>query len=647
MSTTLQENLEKYLKREGLYAVIAEYRRHALFTMPVLLMWVIGLWGPLAYFLLRHQGLRGLTAAILGPIALFLVTFLVLSVVFLIRQIRSGKKISQADAGFVGSVFLLYFPLAMTIALGIYLGSFLIAIAYIGIYVVVMAVVLLLQTQAYRVHLILELIRSIYRALQRSIALLLVLVPLLLVVTLLSVFSQELWQALGNLSISRLVRSIFLLAFPVLVLIVRSIDRETVSVIGKFPSTDQIAKNAQGTPYIQEKLDRGFISEEEWAWLIDQLKWRNLIKQAEELLPILRKKVKRWLGLLLILTSLALAIAFFIYFYLFFSVLLTPSLVETWTGIEFTTMIVPFRLFGQYVEIIIPSTAIATVKVALVLAVFVAMTSSVYALTDESIKAVFTEWLRQKVSSWQAISLLYLCVISPNYQIWKYCVRDKDQGIANVFIVVPKDSSEELVEKACEHMASRLDEYRHLVIITAFEEKPSRPVYELGMPGNRWRLLHNKSKGIREFEAIPLVLEDLRYQHFLGRDSLEKGTEIPEDWFGDTPDGKALAKSLWEEDGNHEWVLHPYVFTSEEFLSLEVSLAKRMSTSDQYREYVRRLLVSTRESISSVNTVLVELTFRDTLETLARVHWSEELSYVEYKDELTDRSAIEKPEVWE
>jgi hypothetical protein len=35
------------------------------------------------------------------------------------------------------------------------------------------------------------------------------------------------------------------------------------------------------------------------------------------------------------------------------------------------------------------------------------------------------------------------------------------------------------------------------------------------------------------------------------------------------------------------------------------------------------------------------------LETLARVHWSTELPYVEYKDELADKNRIEKPEAWE
>jgi uncharacterized membrane protein len=647
MSTTLQENLERYLKREGLYDIIPEHRRRTLFTVPLVLMWAVGLWGPAFYFLLRQQGLRGLIVAIFGPLALFVITFLVLAVVFGVRQVRSGKKLSTADAGTIGGIFLLYFPLLMTVALGIYLGSWLAAITYIGTYIAIMAIVLLLQMQAYRVHLVVELLRSVFRALWRSIALLLVLIPLLLVVTLLSVFSQELWQALGTLSAPRLVGSILCLVAPVLILILGSLDRETTSIVGELPRTDQIVRDAQATPYVKERLQKGFISEEEWNRLISQLEWLGPIKLAQELHPMLRRKIKRWLAFLLALTSLALVVSFFVYFCGFFSVLLTPSLVEMWTDVELATSVVPLRLSEYYLPVTLSTTAVAIAKVALVLAVFVAVTSSVYALTDESTKGIFTEWLRQKANSWRAVSSLYLCVVSPNYQIWEYRVRDKKEGRVHVFIVVPKGSPQDFVEEACEHMASHLEEYKHLVIVTAFEENPGKPVYELGMPGNRWRLLHNKSKNIRVFEAIPLVLEELRYQHFLGRDSLDDGTEIPDDWFGDTPEGIKLAKNVWKEDSSHEWVLHPYVFRSDTLLSLEICLAKRMSTSDQYRQYIQRLLALTRKTIPDAQNIWVELTFRDTLDTLARVHWSETLPYVDYRDEMIGENRVEKPEVWD
>jgi len=584
--------------------------------------------------------------AVLGPLVLFAGTFLLLTVVFVVQQIRPGEKLANVDASTIGGFFLLIFPVLMTAALGIYLRSWLAAIAYAAVYIAIMAIVLLLQMQAYRVHLVIELIRSLFRALWRSIALLLVLIPLLLAVILLSVFAQEMWQALGTLPVSRLGSSILCLIVPVLALIVGSLNRETQAIIGQFPSTDRIVKDAQATPYIKEKLEKGFISEEEWGRLISQLKWRSATKLTERLLPALHRKVKRWLALLLVLTSSTLVISFFVYFYVLFSVMLTPLLVGEWTGVELGTLIIPISFLGYYWEISLLTTAVPIAKVSLVLAVFAAVSSSVYALTDETIKKIFTEWLRRKTSSWLAVSSLYLCAASPNYQVWEYRVRDKNKGLANVFIVVPKGSPQELVEKACEHMASRLDEYRHLVIITAFEENPDRQVYELGMPGNRWRLLHNKSKGIKEFEPIPLDLEELRYQHFLGRDSLDEGTELPDDWFGDTPEGKTLGRTVWEEDSDHEWVLHPYVFTSDRSLSLEICLSKRMSTSAQYRQYVRELLRLAKKIVPDAQNIMVDLTFRDTLDTLAHLYWSKELPYVEYRNELMGESKIEQPEAW-
>jgi hypothetical protein len=610
-------------------------------------MWLVGLWGPAAYFLLSRKGFGGLIVAILGPLILFVVAFLVLAVIFVIRQFRSGKRLTSADAGTIGGFFLQVFPLLMTVALGIYLRSWLVAIGYIALYIAVMVIVLLLQMQPYRVHLLIELARSVFRALWRSMALLLVLIPLLFVIVVLSVFSQELWQALGTLSLSRLVGGALCLVVPALILLLASLDREAAAIVGQFPDKSQIIENAENTLYIKIRLRKGLIGEEEWDRLKSQLEWRGTTRLAERLLPMLHKKVKRWLALLLGLTSLALVASFFVYFYVFFSVILSPSLIEMWTGIQLNAMIVPIGFFGYHWEFELPTTAVAIAKVSLVLAVFIAVMSIVYALTDETIKRIFTEWLNQKASSWLAVSSLYLCAVSPDYQIWEYFVRDKNKGIANVSIVVPRGLSGELVKKACEHVESRLEEYRNLIVITAFEENPERPVYKLGMPGNRWRLLHNKVKGIRVFESIPLVLDELRYQHFLGRNSLREGVEIEDEWFGNTPKGMALAKSVWEADADHEWVLHPYVFESDAILSFEISLAKRRAKSDQYRQYVRELLTLTRQMIPDAKNILVELSFRDTVETLARLNWSKELPYAEYKDELIGESKIEKPSAWD
>jgi len=286
-------------------------------------------------------------------------------------------------------------------------------------------------------------------------------------------------------------------------------------------------------------------------------------------------------------------------------------------------------------------------RVSVVLAIFAGVVSTMHALTDGPLKRVYLEWLNQKVAAWPAVSSLYLSGASPNYQLWEYVVRDKDKGIANVYIVVPRELPEEQVEKACAHMESRLEEYLTLITITAFEQKPERPIYEPGMPGNRWRLLHNKVKDIRVFESIPLVLDELRDQHFLGRDSLGKGIGISDEWFGSTLQGVALAKSIWDADADHEWVLHPYVFGSETLLSLEISLAKKKETSEEYRQYVRQLLALTREMVPDAKNISIELSYRDSVETLARLQWSKELTYVDYRDEVIGERRIEEPSAWD
>lgn len=272
--------------------------------------------------------------------------------------------------------------------------------------------------------------------------------------------------------------------------------------------------------------------------------------------------------------------------------------------------------------------------------------STVYSLTDASYKVMFTEWLSQKAASWLAVSSIYQSVVSPNYQIWEYVVRDKQKGIANVSIIVPQGLSEEEVEKACEHMESRLQGYRNLVLITAFEQNRERPVYSWGMPGNRWQLLHNKTRRIRTFEPNPLILDELRYQHFLGMDSLQERMEIPDDWFGNTLHGIVLGRAVWDADVEHELVLHPYVFESGAILSLETHLMKRLAKSGQYRQYIRELLTLTRQKIPDAHSIWIELYFRDTINTLARLNWSKQLSYVEYRDEIDARSRIEKPDDW-
>ena len=647
-TATLQGYLERYLKAEGLYEVIAEHRRRSVFTVPIALAWFVGIWALAAYFILSNAGFDRWTAVVLGPPLMLLAALVVLSIAFAIRQFRLGKKLTQADTGTIGGFMLLGFPMLMAGALGVYLASWPITVLFLLLYGVWMSLVLVLQWQAYRAHLLIELFRSVLMALWRSVRLLVVLIPVLLVLVVLSVFSEELWQALGGLSAARLLATALWLVLPAFFLVVASLEREAKAIVAGFPEKEQIVRSVEGTSFIKDGLDGGLISEEEWKRITDELGWRDTTKLAEWLLPVLHNRVKRWLVLLLGLTSLTLVASLSLYFYVLFTVLLEPTLIASWTGIALDTLIIPLNLLGYSLHVALPTTVMAAAKVSLILATFATTAFIVHALTDETIKGVLTAWLSQKAASWLSASCLYSCAVSPNYQVWEYVVRDRAKGIANVFIVVPRGVSDDAVKGACEHMESRLEGYSNLVMITAFEQNPERPIYRLGMPGNRWRLLHNKVNGIRLFESIPLILDELRYQHFLGRSSVTgEGVQIPDDWFGNTPAAMALAKAIWEADVDHEWILHPYSFESDMTVSLEICLAKRKERSDEYRQCVRDLLVLARQMIPDAQNIWIELYFRDTLDTLARFVWSEQLSYVEYGDETDTNNKIEDRDDWE
>jgi len=648
---TLQDYFEDYLKSEGLSNVIPEYRRPSLFSLPsssIVLVWLAGLWLLEIYIVLQRRGLGGLLIAILGPAVLFLGALLVISVAFASRQLRGDKAFGSKDPRLVGGIMLFGFPLLVAVLVGFYLMSWEAAGRYVGFAILVIVFLVILQAQAYRTHLLIELARSAFRVLGQSITLLFVLVPLLLVIVGLSIFSQGLWQAVGNLTVLQFVGSTFLITLPAILLMLVSLKKMTMEIVGSFPGLEKIIENVENIPFLKSKIEKGLVSNEEWMKVRDELSWRDKSKLAEGLLPALQARAKRWLAMLLGLTSFILVIVFFLYFCALFNMLLPPSLVATWVGIQVKAISVQLPLFGHRWEMPLLSTVIPIAKGSLFLSVFLSVLSIVYTFTDAPSQERATEWLRTKVASWLAASSVYQSIMSPNYQIWEYVVHDKRRGVANVFIVVPKGISEEEAKKACEHMESCLDEFRSFVMITAYEQNVERPIYRYDIPGNRWRLLHNKNTKVRTFDAFPLSLDELRYQHFLGRDCSWDEAKIPDDWFGNTSQGVAVAKSIWKADTGHDLVLHPYVHVlGEQNLSIDVNFAKRMTNSDQYRQYIRKLLVLISEKIPNVKSIWIGLCFRDTVEVLAHLAWNEQLpDQVVYSDEVIGKTRFEAAKAW-
>lgn len=645
--TTLQNYLEDYLKDEGLYDVIPEHKRPDLFPFPIsitALIWIVSSFGPAVFFMATEKGLLGIfvtVLAIIGLLCVIPIVFLIAFIFFQIRLMRAGKANFYTILG--GIIFLV--PIVYAVILGIYLGSWQNFVLFIVTYICGFVILTFLNLQSYRLHLFFELFRSVFGALRQSISLLVSLIPLFLVIVLFSVFTRDLWELLAQLSDFQFFIGVLWLAIPAFVFVVISGRREILSIVGNFPDNITLIERAETTEFIKSKLENGFISQEEWDKLKEDINWRMPTKLAEQLFPIIQKKVGRWLSLLLVFVGISLTFGFFVYFFILFTVLFSPSQIADWTQTLLTSMPVSINIFGQSWNLILPNTIIVTAKGSLFLAFFVSITASISGLNDDGVRKIIMDWLTKKAASWMAISALYTCQISPDYYIWQYQVDDKHQGIANVIVVVKPNLSLQEIKQVCEYIENLLDDYKRFVMLTAFEQADYDHNYRIDSSKKCWRLLHNKTTNVREFNEIT-EHNELRYSHFLGREALKIEGSISEEWFGNFPDVINFSKKLWNDDIDHEWVLHPYVSKSSEMISIEINLAKRKATSKQYHLYVKEIARLARQFFPEIGHIMVELYYRDTTDILAMATWNNKLPEIIYKDETMKNIRRERPKDW-
>jgi len=641
----IQDTLENILKREGLHGVIPHYRRSQLFSDPILYLWLGGLWLSASYFY-YYLGKKSLLASLLIPLILFIAFFFLVAIYYVVRNFRSKKDLSSNDAASLGGIFIFGTPLLFILHLGLALRSWIVPLYYLAIYIGIIILALLLNKQGYRIFSIFDLFVSVVKAFGQSLRYLLVILPLLLVIILLSVFSSDLWKIIGLAPLPRLLSMFALILVPALILYVSSLNSQTETLLSNVSKREHIVGEAKRLPSLKKQLDEGLISEEEWQELIKQLNWRHYEKLINDIWLVIYSKTRRWLALLIGLTSLVLLLSFFLYFYMFFSVAIDPQTISDWTGLQSTTPVWVINLSSSFGVLSVSAISIAIAKVSLILATFAAAMSIVYSITDETVKDLFTNWLVQKSSLWVATCCLYKTVIEPNYQFWEYVVDNKKDGIANISIVIPKGLLSEKINDVCDFVATQHEEYRRIVIVTAFEQNVEKPLYKRSAPGRWWQYLHNKAKDIKQFHEVPSYLDEVRYNHFLGNDCIEKGDNIPDEWFGESLNSIKLSKAIWDADASKEWILHPYASENEKNISLDINLAKRKRTSAEYREYIKKILRQVMEIFPHSNFITIDLYFRDTVDFAANFMLNKEIDYVHYKDERSSKPRNESLADW-
>ena len=641
----LRDLVERYLKREGLYQTVVEHRRYQLFTLPTALLWLGHLWAAEVGIMLANGVASLLLPALILPAVAFLLSFLGLVLFYLVRQLRLGKRLSESDASTIGGFFLFGFPVVTGVLMWLYLGSIVAFLTYLGLAVVGFFGLLFLQSRAYQIHRLWGSIGSIAKAVPRSLLLLPAIFSLLLVFTFLSVFSEEFWQAIGTLSVQSLVAASIVVLIPVALFAALSVPSESAKLVDTSWNASQLMFVAQETPFFAQRLASGHIAEEEWQTASEEVAWLHLDRLLREIRTPVFHLTKRWFALLIVFTGLFVLVCLCLYFFVFFSIVVPPAIIQDWTS--------PAQVLGSYEvlpqlgwRLTVPMSTVTTLKTSIFLATFLMAVFHVWAFTNEHVKGRLTDWLKRKAESWLAVSAVYRAIARPGYQVWDYVVQDvKGKSRTTAHIVVPQASSDNEVERACRHMESTLRQYR-VVYITAFEQKPEGPRYRLGIPGRRWRLMRIGPDQPPAFEPIHLEVDESRYQHELAKVYLAEGESPPDEWFGETPRGIYIARRIWDLDDGHELVMHPYVFDAGGYIAVEINLYRRMEQREQYRTYLRRLLTIALESTPPPSAIDIELYFRDTVDSLAGVCWSKELPDVKYRDETDTKTTMELKGKW-
>lgn len=643
----LIDHLEDALRTEGLSSVVPEdlHGRFANIDATIAWLWLGSLWVAQASSLLIYTEFQNwITALFIVP--LLLLAFIVIYFIYAVTKNLQDPGV-VLDNQKIGMMMIIFLSVGSALFSAVYFWSLWLPIYQMGISIILLAVLVIIFSQRFRIYLFLEFIKAVFIITIRSLSVISALFSVLLVIALLGVFSDDLWKVIGALSGERLVLSIALIVLPAIVLIVSSRKLMANRVLSSPINKSAILERAASHPKIAESLRKGLISEEEWDWVTEELAWREPTLLNEAFFPLIQKRVRTWLALLLAISSFLVVVVFFAYFCLFFKIVLSPQTIAEWTGLALESIPTQLELAGRTWSFEYLSTDFAIARMALILGFFFSLASAVQLLTEESSIERVTSWLAAKAQTWLSLAGLYHCAISAGYQVQRFTRRDKKTGMANVNIVVPVGTTDSEAEIACERMEARLHEYKNFVMITAFEMNVEAPIYENWIDGRRWQLIRNKMTDVRSFDPLHFESSEVSGQVFLGRNSLKNGVEIPDEWFGDSEDAVAIARDIWDEDFAKEWVLHPHASVSERASFIEIRFKKRNESSAFYLQYCKAVMHNILDKIPSAKNLTVNISFRDTSQTLANAWWERSSALIIYTDETRSKSQYFESKDWD
>jgi hypothetical protein len=626
---TLLTCLEDYLKREGLLTVIPSYRRQRLFQPSMRVSWVAWLVLVPVAALWGLGDVHWLLALLVPPgmvAALFVMTEAAAATWFCNWDVDQKEDL-------VVIRLVLITPAALAATVGVFLESFWAAALVLTVFVAGMAGLLVLRHQAGRMYTVWSQARLAAQMIGRSLKLATILMPLLLVFVLFSVFSQEIWQVLAALKLHQAVGGFVLLSIPAL-LYARANFKVLVRDLTRPRNEAALRERLHEIGLIEDNLRDGFISPEEVDKAHEQLVWRDLRQMGLDVFPSIRRRLRLLLYLLAACMTGVLWATFGIYFFALFYTLIPDAVAAEWARVDGKAILRTFEPLPG-IRINWMAVHVAELKTAAALGGLLAILANVYALAEEGIRKSMLAWLTPQVEQWQAAGLYYRSLLPRNLQVWGQPDLDPRTGYARVTAVTPPGLDKEAIERACKELRAELDAYPR-VKIDVYPRTESFSGETSGWWGEWWSMRDDRSAGQYHFVEFSAVQNQLRNQHMLGQQLHERGEEIADEWFGDTPECAAVGRSIWNLDLRrpHPVVLHPYVRRAGEVLTVEVRLKKRLARHKDHESLLSDLLTAITGADTESSEVHLTLLYRDRSDSILSLEWSREQGRRSYRDAL-------------
>ena len=639
----LLEALKKYLSQEGLSNFISSNDD----SVPIPTVWLS--LNSLSFGIIGYVFSQSFWKGFLIPIAVFLLlmamifVFLALFIIFKgLKLLFSNKKnlttkfeeinlqiteLLTNSSSTLGTILIVLSFIISPSILGLITNSWIAAGVSVVVFILCFIVLMILLSRHHWIRAAIDIFAQVLSSGASSFRTILATTPILLITVLMVLFSSDIWLLIES------IKWVSLLAFSIVVILPIMLGvANTKNLAHLFTehtntlSSKEIVENIFKIPVINEIRKKELLCIEDEENLSLLLENRNTSYAQRRISEQTIKKVQGWYFLSILISSLLLEIGLFILLAILFGVISSNLVQVGWLKIPLGAT------WASWMPIFKMSFLISTLQVA-------AFSATLLQKPDDNL--LFENSIKRN-TDWVFAILSYESLMFPEFEIVERKFEKpwhKRLGVTALRckFIAKQNVSDEALKKACEKFEELHPKIQLIDINITKETDEVWRDMKAEMEILDWKYIHNRKVQYKDFTTISREAFEDDEQHLLGRQYSLTGKKIPTNWFGDSPKSVEIGKAIWENDIEHELVMHPRVNGNVKTIHVHVHLFRKLSTTEAYKSLVDKYLDIIHNKVRKANLITINLYYRSGKVILADLMWTKELGEFQYSDEIKKR----------